>query len=770
MKKLLIACCLCLICHISYAYNWKAYWISTDACQSEPNTWLNYRKTVDITQLPQKALARIAADSKYWLWINDRLIVFEGGLKRGPNPEDTYYDEVDIAPYLQKGKNTLAVLVWYFGKQGFSHNSSGKAGLLFDCQTPEIEILSDHSWGCSLNPAYQTCEGSKPNYRLSESSLLFDARKDVGTWQASDYTQGMPGASKLQKAGGAPWNKLCKRPIPLWKDDGLKAYEKVYRNKDTLICVLPYNAQVTPYLKVKAPTSGAHIVMGTDNYYYYNGATENLRAEYITREGIQEYESLGWMNGHRMYYFIPEGVEVLEVKYRETGYNTDFAGSFTCSDPLLNRLWEKSLRTLYVTMRDTYMDCPERERAQWTGDAVNESGETFYALSPSSHGLTKKWLCELIDWQQDDGSLFAPTPAGNWRLELPGQTLASVGLYGAWNYYLHTGDKETLRRLYPAIKRYMDLWKEEGRGVVAFRNVGWVWGDWGGERDMFLLINAWYYLALQGMHQMATALDHPADAAFYAQRLVSFKQAFNEHFWTGTAYRDPGYKGKTDDRVQALAVVSGLADKEKYRALLKVFQTEKHASPYMEKYVFEAMMQMGYESEALARHKDRMRYMVEDTYFTTLFEHWSVGLEGYKGGSVNHAWTGGGLTVLSQYLCGIAPLEPGYEKIAIVPQPGSVTQATATVASVKGEVVSAFTCLPGRFQLKVETPAGVPTVVGIPVTKTTKQITVNGVVVWKRGKYLANDIARPYQEAASGHIKFSLEGGDYQFEAINSTL
>lgn len=32
MKKLLIACCLCLICHISYAYNWKAYWISTDAC------------------------------------------------------------------------------------------------------------------------------------------------------------------------------------------------------------------------------------------------------------------------------------------------------------------------------------------------------------------------------------------------------------------------------------------------------------------------------------------------------------------------------------------------------------------------------------------------------------------------------------------------------------------------------------------------------------------------------------------------------------------
>ena len=77
-------------------------------------------------------------------------------------------------------------------------------------------------------------------------------------------------------------------------------------------------------------------------------------------------------------------------------------------------------------MRDTYMDCPERERAQWAGDAVNESGEAFYALSPSSHALTKKWLCEIIDWQQDDGSIFAPVPAGNWRLELPGQTYQSI--------------------------------------------------------------------------------------------------------------------------------------------------------------------------------------------------------------------------------------------------------------------------------------------------------------------------------------------------------
>lgn len=53
--------------------------------------------------------------------------VFEGGLKRGPNPNDTYYDKGDITKWLKEGENIIALKVWYFGKQGFSHNSSGKA-------------------------------------------------------------------------------------------------------------------------------------------------------------------------------------------------------------------------------------------------------------------------------------------------------------------------------------------------------------------------------------------------------------------------------------------------------------------------------------------------------------------------------------------------------------------------------------------------------------------------------------------------------------------
>ncbi|MBV5349431.1 glycoside hydrolase, partial [bacterium] len=303
-----------------HAQDWKAQWISTMECQSATNTWLAYRKTVDLQVKPEKAIAKIAVDSKYWLWVNGQLIVFEGGLKRGPNPLATYYDEVDIAPFLKTGKNTVAVLVWYFGKDGFSHKSSGRAGLIFDCQSPGFELLSDNSWKCSLLKAYLTAGEPLPNFRLAESSILYDARKDIGPWQTENYDErNMSGAMVLGKAGDYPWNNLVERPISLWKVEALTQYEneaqlpKISDGKP-IIALLPRNITISPYLKIKAP-AGLTIDMRTDNF---NGGGEyNFHSEYITKEGVQEFESLPYLNGHWMIYGIPAGVEILELRYRE---------------------------------------------------------------------------------------------------------------------------------------------------------------------------------------------------------------------------------------------------------------------------------------------------------------------------------------------------------------------------------------------------------------------------------------------------------------------
>ena len=276
-------------------------WITASESQSETNTWLSFKKDFVVSSVPQVLKACIAVDSKYWLWLNDKLIVFEGGVKRGPNRNDTYFDSIDLAPYLKQGDNTIAVLVWYFGKQGFSHNPSGQAALFFDAESPELSLVSDETWTAFVHPAYYTPLGEKPNFRLPESNIGFDANKDIEEWFLLKDKRTFQPAKVLGTEGCAPWNRLHPRIIPLWKDYGYADYRSVIRRQgskcDTLICELPYNAQITPYFKVNAH-KGDIISIKTD--HYYGGGPANVRAEYIAKDGIQEYK---WnkCNGSSLY-------------------------------------------------------------------------------------------------------------------------------------------------------------------------------------------------------------------------------------------------------------------------------------------------------------------------------------------------------------------------------------------------------------------------------------------------------------------------------------
>ncbi|MEQ8839119.1 MAG: alpha-L-rhamnosidase C-terminal domain-containing protein [Lacipirellulaceae bacterium] len=681
-----------------------------------PNQWFCFRNVITLPAEPKDGTAKIACDSKYWLWINGKLVVFEGQLKRGPTPTDTYYDFVDLKPHLQVGENTVAVLVWYFGKQGFSHRDSGSPGLLFEIVGGREAQIDSSQWKAIPHPAYGDSGNPKPNYRLPESNIVFDARDDLVDWQLPGFDDtNWPAAIEVGVPGTEPWNKLIKRPLPLWKDYGLRDYLgelsfPLISDGSPIVCKLPYNAQVTPYLKVEAEP-GLQIGIQTDNYR--GGSEPNVRAEYITREGVQEFESLGWISGHEVRYSIPEGVKVLSLKYRETGYDTEFTGSFQCDDPDLNTLWQKAQRTLYVTMRDTYMDCPDRERAQWWGDEVIELEEAFYALDPQSHHLARKGILELARWQKPGGQLYSPVPAGNWDKELPTQMLASVGEYGFWNYYWHTGDQQTIKLAYPAVKGYLELWQVDDQGLVVPRKGDWTWGDWGENKDMPLLFNGWYSLALEGYAKMSDLLGEHDEANKARSRRAALHDSFNRTYWNGEAYRSPGYQGETDERGHALAVLAGIAEPTKYPAIREVFATQEHASPYMEKYVLEAMYKMDLPEQARTRMKRRYRAMI-DSPLTTLWEGWGIGSQGFGGGTYNHAWSGGPLTLMSKYVAGIAPIELGYKRFAVRPNLGELSQVEATVDSVAGKIELTIERTDKRMSIAITVPEGSTAEVTLP--------------------------------------------------------
>ena len=295
--------------------DWTAKWIWDKENLTEKNVWMCFTKKVTLEKTPKELIAHISADSKYWLYINGKNVVFEGNVKRGPQKNSGYYDSIDISPYLKDGENSICALVWYWDNEtSYSYDSSGQGGFLFEAINEDISIISDNSWKVKKNPAFVDSRLHAPNYRLPEYSIYFDAREDMSDWTNVAYdVSSWEDATEYAVGGEGAYGRLYPRGIPFLKDYGLKNYEnsKEYENYtvtkplgEKITVDIPYNAQVTPYLKIIAP-AGKKIRITTENTLI--GAVSTT---YITKEGEQEFEALGWFNGEHITYKIPKGVKV----------------------------------------------------------------------------------------------------------------------------------------------------------------------------------------------------------------------------------------------------------------------------------------------------------------------------------------------------------------------------------------------------------------------------------------------------------------------------
>ena len=536
--------------------DWSAKWIWDKENLTEKNVWMCFSKKVNLDNIPDELIAHISADSKYWLYINGETVVFEGNIKRGPSKNNGYYDSIDISPYFKNGENSICALVWFWDNEtSYSYSGSGQGGFLFEAKNEDITIISDNSWKVKRNTAYVDSPLYPPNYRLPEYSIYFDAREDMSDWINADFdASSWENATEYAVGGKGTYGRLYPRGIPFLKDYGLKAYEnsKEYENYtvknlfgEKITGDIPYNAQVTPYLKVIAP-AGKKIRITTENTLI--GAVSTT---YITKEGEQEFEALGWVNGEHITYDIPKGVTVVSLKFRETGYYSSFCGDFKCDDEFMNSLWQKSLRTLYVTMRDNYMDCPDRERAQWWGDVTNEMIMTMYSMDSNSYLLYQKGVEAMLSHIDDTKVLQTVVPINGDYFELPVQQLA--GIVGFLTYYEYTGDKAFIEKVYTPSLDYLKLWEMDENNLVVHRSGSWDWPDWGKKADMTAIENAWVYYALSSVEKMADILGKDEDISFITERKATIEKGYKA-LWTEDGFKSEDAK-KPDDRANALAVL-----------------------------------------------------------------------------------------------------------------------------------------------------------------------------------------------------------------------
>jgi alpha-L-rhamnosidase len=262
---------------------------------------------------------------------------------------------------------------------------------------------------------------------------------------------------------------------------------------------------------------------------------------------------------------------------------------------------------------------------------------------------------------------------------------------------------------------------------------------------------------------MADVVGQTSDATSYRSRMTEFKPAFLSRFWNGTELRTPGRSGGTDDRGHGLAIVAGLLGAEQWPAVLSVLRRVTESGPYMEKYVLEAFFLMNDAKDGLARMRQRYSGEIQSKY-STLWEYWTAG-----GGTINHPWAGGPLTLMSRYVAGISPSQPGYSEFQVMPQLGDLTQVAASVPSRKG-AISVDIKLGPPFAMQVAVPAATHATIGVPISAVSTrgssqiEVTLDGGVIFSGGTSKPSTSVT-FAGEESGYLKFVVDSGTHTFAA-----
>lgn len=691
----------------------KAKWIWIHN-ENKANTWMCFVRDIECESISNEALAYIAADTKYWLYVNGEMVVFEGGLKRGMVYGAICFDEVNLGKYLVKGKNRLAVLVWHFGKHGFAHVSSGQGGFYFDAVIGNQHVCSDETWRVIKHPAYVAAPADDigANYRLAESDVYFDAALDPGWWYHPDFctdtwaTPYVLTAEEENKMG-----KLIPRSIPLFKDFGIREFvnsqaaKNMHVQDDAVIEMrLPYNQQFTPILCLDAP-AGKKITIKGQMYKIEAPGEFCLKSVYLTRDGYQEYEALGWLSGESITVEVPAGVTIHNLCYRETGYDTTQLGSFSCDDEFLNKLWGKAYRTLHICMRDNFMDCPDRERAQWWGDVNIQMQMALYSMDENAAALYEAGVNGLVSWFEATGTMLTVVPSGSTQFELPFQNLA--GIDGFWTYYAYTGKRGFIEMVYPMARDYVLQYEIGDNQLVQHRTGSWDWPDWGRHADRVVMENAWYLLALKACRQMAELLGYSQDCQLYHARAEVVRSGMKSMVCPEGFYYHETDHHLPDERANALALLAGLVSEQQQDAVAAVLTQVENASPYMEKYVLDALCEMGRVDDAVKRIRKRYAAMVEEDH-STLWELWS------KQASVHHGWTGGPLVTMSKYIAGISIAEPGGKTYRICPHLGTLNRVHCTMPTPHGLLTVDIERTPQCTTMTISAPQEISVQVHVP--------------------------------------------------------
>ncbi|MCM3782265.1 alpha-rhamnosidase [Neobacillus mesonae] len=371
-----------------------------------------------------------------------------------------------------------------------------------------------------------------------------------------------------------------------------------------------------------------------------------------------------------------------------------YHGSFECSDPKLNEIYDMSVYTLHLNTREFFLDGIKRDRWVWGGDAYQAFLMNFYSFFDVD--VTRRTLVAL---------------RGKDPLVRHINTILDYSLYwfiSLYDYYLYTGDFEFIHQYYDRAVSLMDfcLKQQNEEGFLEGRPQDWVFVDWADFKNTGAVSTIQLLLvrSLEAMSTFAEKLDDQLAADAYGRLAEEIKRKSFACFW------DEERGGLLHHRIEGVTqpvltkhasmfamTYDYLTQEQRDSVVQNVLlnpEVPQIRTPYMRFHEMAVLCEAGQHNlvrEHILSYWGGMISLGATTFWEeydpSLADDAHYGMYGMEfGKSLCHAWGAGPVYLFGKYFLGVVPTSPGYKTYRIQPNLGGLEYMKGTVPTGKGRV------------------------------------------------------------------------------------
>ncbi|BAJ74637.1 hypothetical protein MTES_1673 [Microbacterium testaceum StLB037] len=412
-------------------------------------------------------------------------------------------------------------------------------------------------------------------------------------------------------------------------------------------------------------------------------------------------------------------------------------GTFSSSDPLLNRLHENVVSSTLGNFVDLPTDCPQRdERLGWTGDISVFAPTSAYLFDVSD--FLRDWLRDVVAEQEHQGGVVPYVVPDVLKYVGVPEDITPVDSTAVWSdaivwvpwaVWMASGDVRVLSENFEGMLSHLRHVSSLVSGTGLWDR-GFQFGDWldpdappedpaAAKADRGLVATACLYRSADLALRVADVLDREdvrdelerlrdaTRAAFRAAYVDIEARRLRNH--CETSYALAIVFGLLDDgeRSWAGARLADLVEESGFR-----ISTGFAGTPY----ILDALSGTGHVDAAgrLLLQRECPSWLYPVTMgATTIWERWDSMLpDGTinpgEMTSFNHYALGAVADWMHRELAGLAPIEPGYSRVRVAPQPlAGIDHAQTSFDSVHGTVAVSWRREGTVVHLDVTVPEGV---------------------------------------------------------------